>query len=228
MNIKTENQLVEELGKGLTSQFNTDTFIREFSAGYGIADLAFARNFFTNKNKVDRQPINNYYALKGILSLPNSIPFTKNDFINVTGISNSMCTKVFQILIEKDYIQRKGGNKFIKTLDLYSPIKKLVAIEVKLKDWKQGILQARRYKSFTDECYLAILADYERNIDYDLLNQFGIGLILFNQNDGKILIKKQPGRIKLLTIYNTLLDTFAKEEFLYRTNINTSLKSLSM
>ena len=63
MNIQTEADLVTELAQGLKQQFHTDIVIKEFAGGYGIADLAFARNFLTSENRVNRVPINNYFAL---------------------------------------------------------------------------------------------------------------------------------------------------------------------
>lgn len=227
MIIQTENQLVEELARKLKREFNTDTAVREFHAGYGIADLAFARNFYSSKNQLDREPINNYYALKCLLSLSQNKYFSNKDILGAIGVSQSLGRKITQLLITKNYIKRAGRDLYVNTCSIMNPIKNLIAIEVKLKDWKQGILQARRYKSFTDECYLAILSKFEKNIDYNYLERFGIGLILFHPESGNILVKKHPSKSTLMNLYDDLLDLFAKEEFLYRTITNISLVSLS-
>lgn len=49
--------------KRLKREFQTDAFVREFAVGYGIADLVFAKSFYSKKNKLNRKPISNYYSL---------------------------------------------------------------------------------------------------------------------------------------------------------------------
>lgn len=216
MQIQTENQLVAELAKGLKKTFHTDIAIQEFSAGYGIADLAFAKNFFTNNNSINRKPINNYYALKSFLLLPNDTLFTVEDVIRISGTSKYISREIIRLLAVGDYIVKDGRKYFKKVNTILNPIKKLIAIEAKIKDWKQGVLQARRYKSYTDECYLAILSNYETNIDYSYLDKHDIGLILFNQKNGEIYFKRKPSQNSFLSFYEESMGLFAKELFLHQ------------
>jgi len=192
MKIKTEKQMVNELAKRLTTVFNTDIAITELSAGYGIVDIAFAKNFFTTKNKIGREPLNNYSSVKIVLGLDRKKTFSFTDALKISGVSVVSCRKIMKNLMDAGYIEKIGPGVFKKVYDIKNPIKKIIAIEAKLKDWKQGAKQARRYKSFTDECYLALLSRYEKNVDYSYLEKFGIGLILFNPDDGKIIFKKRP------------------------------------
>lgn len=227
MEIKTEKQLVSELAKRLIAVFNTDIAVTELSAGYGIVDIAFAKNFFTSKNKISREPLSNYIALKIILGLEKNKTFSFIDALKISGTSTAMCGKIIKSLIELGYIEKIGFNTFKKTYQVKNPIKKIVAIEAKLKDWKQGAMQARRYKSFTDECYLALLDRYEKNVDYSYLEKFGIGLIVFNPDNGSIRFKKRPKKNNFLAMHNELLATYAKEMFLYSSASKTFSKSLA-
>jgi len=217
--ISNETEMVKMLASALKQEFNTDIAIQEFAAGYGIADLAFAKNFLTEENILDRTPINNYYALKSYLGLINKVPFTLKDIIKLSGTSNHISEKVISYLLNEHYIYKDDKFYYKSNTVFKNPIKKIVAIEAKLKNWKQGILQARRYKSYTDECYLAILSRYERNIDYSYLNKFGIGLILFNEKNGGIWIKQKPRKNSLLSFYEEVMGVFAKELFLHQTNV---------
>jgi len=216
MNIQTEADLVTELAQGLKQQFHTDIVIKEFAGGYGIADLAFARNFLTSENRVNRVPINNYFALKSYLSLSSNSPFSIDDVMRFSGTSKFISLKIINTLLNNDYIYKDNKFYLKKEITFNNPIKKLVAIEVKLKDWRQGIMQARRYKSFTNECYLAILSNYEKNIDYSYLEKFGIGLILFNSKTGNIWIKRKPVKNTVLSFYEDVMGMFAKELFLHQ------------
>jgi len=215
--ITTESQLVDELSKGLKKTFKTDVAVKEFSAGYGIADLTFAKNFISTNNKLNRKPIDNYYSLKSLLALSHETPFTSDEVMKIAGVSKSSTNKIVRWLLEEDYISKIDRGVYQKVSNVENPIKKLIAIEAKLSDWKSGALQARRYKSFTDECYLAILSKQEANIDFSYLDRFGIGLILFDQSSGKISFKRKPQQNMLLSIYEDIMGVFAKEVFLQRT-----------
>ncbi|MFA6004892.1 MAG: hypothetical protein WC775_00200 [Patescibacteria group bacterium] len=225
--IQSEAELVKLLASGLKRNFNTDIAVQEFAGGYGIADLVFAKNFLTNQNIIDRKPLNNYYALKSYLSLPQNKAFTLNDIVKASGGGKNIGSNVANILTFDDYISKHGKFYYKTDVPLVNPIKKLVAIEVKLRDWKQGILQARRYKSYTDECYLAILSRYEKNVDKHYLTQFGIGLILFNEENGEIWIKHKPLKKSLVSIYDEVIGLFAKELFLYESSTVQNLRSIS-
>ncbi len=229
MEIKTESQLVKELARQLTSVFNTDIAITELSAGYGIVDLAFARGFISHKNALKRKPINNYLGLKLLLTLTDNSIFSTKDVIKITGSSTRTSRAILRALMDAGYIERVGCGQFRKT-DSYctSPIKKIIAIEAKLKDWKRGAMQARRYKSFTDECYLAILSKYEKNIDLNYIKKFGIGLIIFNPDSGKISFKTKPKRNSYLAFYDETLSIYAKEMFLHAYSTKTFSESPSM
>jgi hypothetical protein len=214
MNIQTEAELVQALAKGLKDNFKTDVAVQEFAGGYGIADLVFAKNFIQSNNKLGRIPIDNYYALKSYLKIPYKTSFSIADVMEISGTSKSNSLKIINSLIGANYIYRKNKFYYKYEIAFHNPVKHLVAIEAKLKDWKQGILQARRYKSFTDECYLAILSRYEKNIDYKYLNKFEIGLILYQEKSGEIFIKKRAKSNFVLPFYEELNNLFAKELFL--------------
>ncbi|MDO8657356.1 MAG: hypothetical protein Q7K55_01350 [Candidatus Levybacteria bacterium] len=227
--IQSEAEMVKVLASALKQKFNTDVSVQEFAGGYGIADLVFAKNFVAETNILDRTPINNYYALKSYLKLSSKTSFSVDDIIKLSGTSKGISEKVISYLLKENYIYKDGKHYCKSNVQFKNPIKKLVAIEAKLKDWKQGILQARRYKSFTDECYLAILARYEKNIDYTYLDKFGIGLILFNEKNGEIWIKQKPSKNILLSFYEDLMGIFAKELFLHQSNLvnNQNLSKIS-
>lgn len=216
--VQNEAEMVTALASALKKNFHTDIAVQEFAGGYGIADLVFARDFLTEKNKLDRTPINNYYALKSYLSLPYDTNFSLLDVMKISGTSKNNSERIINSLLDGQYIFKEGKTYYKPNVKFSNPIKKLVAIEAKLKDWKQGILQARRYKSYTDECYLAILSRYEKNIDYSYLDKFGIGLILFNENNGDIWIKHKPNTKIVLSFYEEVMGVFAKELFLYQTS----------
>lgn len=190
--ILSEFEMVSWLAEGLKSEFNTDAFAREFAVGYGIADLVFAKSFISKNNKLDRRPISNYYALMLYLGLKDNEIFTVKEARSSIRSSDSTAQAAINYLLKDGYIEHAEKRAYVKSYTMEKPELKLVAIEAKLRDWKQGIMQARRYKSFTDESYLALLSQYEKNVDYELLDTHDIGLIVVDEKDGSIAFKRRP------------------------------------
>ena len=52
-----------------------------------------------------------------------------------------------------------------------------VAVEAKIRDWKNGLIQAQRYLFFSDYSYLALPKKNIRLVDKDALAEAGIGLL---------------------------------------------------
>ncbi len=190
--ILSEYELVSHLAENLTHEFQTDAFAREFAVGYGIADLVFAKSFYSRKNKLDRRPISNYYSLVLYLAIQQKQSFTIPEARQILQSSQSITQSAIAALLEDGYIRQAAKGTYVQTINVEHTQYKLVAIEAKLRDWKQGILQARRYKTFTDESYLAILSKYEKNIDPELLEHHDIGLILVDEDCGSIDFKRRP------------------------------------
>lgn len=187
-----EKKLVSKLDKILKKEFGTNLGFREFSAGYGIADLVFAQDFSFKKNVVKREPITNFNNLKILLTLEDKKAYTISEIISIfPQLSTSEIKKQLRILVANNYIEKIDIDTYVKSVEQekINPIKKVIAIEVKLSDHRNGLIQARRYKYFADESYLAILKEAEKNIDFTEFNKHNIGLILFDNKTNSIEIK---------------------------------------
>lgn len=71
--------------------------------------------------------------------------------------------------------------------------KKIITIELKLKNWKRALAQAYKYKSFSDISYVCM---DESNIDsvlkhLDMFEKYNIGLITISKNK-KVTIVHMP------------------------------------
>ena len=78
--------------------------------------------------------------------------------------------------------------------------KKFTAIEAKLFDWKAGLDQASRYKSFANEVYIALDGDYIDRVDMDLLKKQGIGLMSVSHKSLKIVLKAKKENVQNIDI----------------------------
>ncbi len=93
------------------------------------------------------------------------------------------------VLNEFDYFN--NGIKFIKEPkglfgipDLLIFNGHIIAIEFKLKNWKQAIKQAYRYKSFSEESYVLLDKKYVNKAkeNIDIFIKFNVGLAAVDKN----------------------------------------------
>lgn len=201
-----EKRLVDKLDSILKKEFGTNLAFHEFSAGYGIADLVFAQNFCFSQKNIRRTPLTNFNTLNIFLTLSDQKINELGDALKLFPHLNILEIKrQISFLIRYGYLKKIGKTGFEEIVEVtpFSPIQKIVAIEVKLTDHRNGLVQARRYQYFADESYLAILKEAEKNIDMDELNRHNIGLILFDSKTNRIEIKypqknyRFEGRINL-------------------------------
>lgn len=122
----------------------------------------------------------------------------------VQNLANGQIKKITRNNKGKVQLRREVGNNSFRS-DIFITLEKdreitrhdisgrgisFIAIEVKIKDWKQGLYQAWRYNSFAEKSYLAIYEQYAKNIDLNLFEEHNVGLIIFNENS--IVIKNHP------------------------------------
>lgn len=210
-----EKKLVEKLDRILKKEFGTNLAFHEFSAGYGIADLVFAPDFSFNKKVAGRTPLTNFGSLQMLMSLEDAKPYDFDEILSVfPHLDAGEIKKYLRPLLSNEYLTVMEDSMYIKTWqEDFNPIKKVIAVEVKLSDHRGGLVQARRYQYFADESYLAILKEAEKNIDFDEFNKHNIGLILFNQHTNTVEIRHpQPTNIN----YEDTVSLFAKEMMLSR------------
>lgn len=63
-----------------------------------------------------------------------------------------------------------------------------IAVEAKINDWKNGLVQAQRYLLFSDYSYLALPKKNIKFVDTNLLKEAGIGLISVNNEELEVIL----------------------------------------
>lgn len=130
--------------------------------------------------------------------------FILTDFL-VKNLKKGDINKLVRSSNKKIKFQREVGNGSFRA-DIFISLENLnsrynskinfVAIEVKIKDWKQGLYQAYRYNSFAEKSYLALYEKYCTGVDIDLFKQYNVGLISFNETGIKILNKPKTNHLR--------------------------------
>lgn len=186
----SEAELVTKIEKILKEKFKTDLTFREISAGYGIADLVIAPSEMSGF--INREPITHFGTLKLFLELTRKRYSLEELYVLVPHIPRSNAQKSITFLLNNGYLIREPDGRYVKS-DISSknePIQKIIAIEAKLTDYRNGIIQAKRYQYFADQSYLAILKSASKHIDTESLLRSGIGLILFDEASETLSILK--------------------------------------
>jgi hypothetical protein len=82
-------------------------------------------------------------------------------------------------LVADGYVVQEGAVVEVHPA-MMSPVRRIVAIEAKLADWRGGLLQAARYRAFADQSYLAMpMATAQRLVanHADVARALGVGVI---------------------------------------------------
>jgi hypothetical protein len=106
-----------------------------------------------------------------------------------------------------------------------------IAVEAKISDWKNGLVQAQRYLLFSDYSYLALPERNIKLVDTNLLKDVGIGLLAIGDGDLEEVIAAQKStecEYYLKYMHTSILfDKYKKENSKYiRKKYNIFIKYL--
>lgn len=202
----SEKELVEKLVLDLQERYNTQYIVRELRSGKNIADVVYTTEI-DRSNIVFDDYFNAYYYFNGVYS-------KKKISIDEVGISDTKaCKKFYQFLCELEelgYVKIDGNYvTSIKKVDAVT--KNFVAVEAKLSDWRAGLEQAVRYKQYANEVYVAISAEYVKNVDRDQLRKFNIGLMSVSEDKLKIPVRAKKEKVEKKDIQYYMTDRFLKQ-----------------
>jgi hypothetical protein len=165
-----EKDLVQALNEYM--ECNNNRYLNEVRMGNGIPDAMIVLNIDDTDLYLDDYYHLKIYKLITDFSIPDVAALQKQ-----TALPRRKVNSILSKLAQKDLLEINSGKiTILKELNFDSQ-EKNIAIEVKIKDWKNGLLQAQRYLRYADYSYLAIKSDYIKNIDLKIAEQHGIGII---------------------------------------------------
>ncbi len=200
----TEGSFVNKLKKLL--QDDGYSVKSEVGVGFGIADLVLVKNTkFNLKNVALRESYKqrsrllneDYFKVLHLLPDQHTKQTVHISYLEKnTKISNSILKyKILKRLENKKFIKRVNKDYYFKANGWLPLAREVIAIEAKLKDWKRGIYQVNRYKSFADRVYLAIPSETQRLVDKEMLKKYNVGLLTLDYKKGlkKIAVSAPKG-----------------------------------
>lgn len=188
MNFPSENILIDTflkrpkafLRRVTGRRLNRYYLIREFDSGYGVADIVLGSFTPYLSSRHTRSSIDSNWA--GTLNdALNDSPFTLADFANKCGVSQRTARDKLNQFAAAGFVKSKQ-QRYSKLKGYKIAVDTSIAIEAKLKNWKQALNQARRYKRFANYSYVLLDKQFsspaEENIH--IFKQHNIGLISMN------------------------------------------------
>src|SRR5262249_27532302 len=138
----SEAELVSKIETILQEKFSTQLTFREISAGYGFADLVIAPS--ETYSPISREPITHFGTLKFFLELGRKRYSLDELHALAPFVPKKDLKKSINFLLTNNYLNLSANGKFQKNQILIKeePIQKIIAIEAKLTDYRNGIIQA--------------------------------------------------------------------------------------
>lgn len=182
-----ESEIVSSMNSYLLN--NGICYANEIRMGIGIPDISF--NLGGNRRI---KCVDDYYL------------FSVWDYVNVKKKATlKEIGKQFLFSIEKvkKYVFQLAGMSLVAIKDeVVRVIKSIknarlgitVAVEAKISDWKNGLVQAQRYLLFSDYSYLALPEKNIKLVDTNLLKEVGIGLLSIKDGELEEIIVAQKSR----------------------------------
>lgn len=161
-------------------------YANEIRMGIGIPDLSF--NLGGNRRI---KCVDDYYL------------FSVWDYVNErkrTTIKEIGSRFLFSVEKVKRYVFRLASMSLVAVKDemvrVINSIQNArlgitVAVEAKISDWKNGLIQAQRYRLFSDYSYLALPEENIRFVDMEKVKEFGIGLLAVKEGSMQEIVAAQ-------------------------------------
>ena len=210
-----EVDLVNNMNNYLS--INNNIFANEIRMGNGIPDIMVGLSL-----NQEAFYLNDYYQLKILDRILQDNIYSVSTLLEVINLPGSKVKKVLKELAILNVVEldndKIGISRKVSLIDQCIN----VSIEVKIKDWRNGLLQAERYLKFSDYSYLAIKSEYIKNVDFNLAQNLGIGIISLADDNIQELVEPKKStlcnsyfkHISLAHLSQHAIDRSSNETFL--------------
>lgn len=202
---KYEKEMIPVLINYLKQKHRNGYFLNEFNSGNGIADIVYSTKIKQHGDLIlDYELI--YIALTYWSKRNKTIDI--NNVFRHSNITKKKISTLLDLLTANGYIEKINETIYVVKKKYNAPVKNIISIEAKLSDWKNGLQQAMRYKSYSNSSYLAISNDFLHRVDLSLLKEKGIGLIAVHVGGANLILEA-----KITRPLNEIAHTYLAEKF---------------
>ena len=208
--MRYESEMTAPIKARMAKMGKNSVIVEQLGVGYGVADIVVARPCVYGVRRrlklgqTTTLPHRGEIQVVRILQRHREVTFDL--LVELTGISASRLRyEVLRFLLSENYVQETADDTF-QLLGDYRPVaREIWAVEAKLKNWFQGMCQAKRYQHFAHKTYLAIAALYRDRVRDAMLREHNVGLIVVSNDAAKIVfhpIRREPRSEELFLMTN--------------------------
>jgi predicted transcriptional regulator len=208
--MRFENEMIAPIKRRLAERWKDGLLFEEFGVGYGVADVVAVRP--SRPGIARRRRLGQFTALprraevQVLRALQQVEEASFEDLLAVTGISpKRLRYETLRFLLHENYIEevRRG---LYRRRGRHRPVaREIWAVEAKMKNWFEGLCQARRYQHFAHRVYLAIAGRHLDRVDDAVLREHNVGLIAVSRGGADIVFhprRQEPHNEELFLVSN--------------------------
>lgn len=140
----------------------TPNALSEFESSAGRADIVFfhLHSRWRKNSEYGQLPARWVYTLR---TLPLREEFTAEDFSIMTGVTRQTATRILMKYERLGYCQRLANKRqWLKVRQPIPIVKRIIAIEAKLMDWRRAMSQAYQYQRYANQSWVVLDASKAR------------------------------------------------------------------
>jgi len=208
--MRFESEMIAPIRKRLSERWKDGLVLEEFGVGYGVADVVAVR---PSRLGIDRRrrlgqvtALPRRAEVQVLRALQQHDTATFDALIEMTGISpRRLRYETLTFLLREHYIEEVSRGLYRRRGRQQPVAREIWAVEAKMKNWFEGLCQARRYQHFAHRAYLAIFAPHRDRVRDAILREHNIGLIAVSRSRADIVFhprRRQPHNEELFLVTN--------------------------
>ncbi len=194
--MRYESEMIGPIKACLASLCEDSVVVEELGVGYGVADVVAARpcadgvrqrlQFRQTATLPRRAEVQVVRALRQLEEASFEL------LLELTGMSSRRLRyDVLRFLLSENYVEEVEDDTF-QLRGEYKPItQEIWAVEAKMKNWFEGLCQAKRYQHFAHKVYLAIFTLNRKRVRDEILREQNVGLIVVSHDAAEIVFHPQ-------------------------------------
>lgn len=203
--MRFERDMIALIKRHLAARWPNAAVLEEFGVGYGVADVVAAqpsRAAVAGRRKLGQWAHASHRDEARVMQALRVGPQRVDALAAVTGVpTKRLRTQTLRFLAAEGLIQ-VAGNGLARLRGPYRPVaQEIWAVEAKLKNWFEGVCQAKRYQHFAHRVFLAIPAAQRRVVDDDVLRRLNVGLITVSEFTTRTVLRPRRSAPKSEDLY---------------------------
>lgn len=191
--MRYESEMIAPIKDRLAGRWKDGLVFEEFGVGYGVADVVAVR---PNPQGIRRR---RHLGQTAILSRRADVQVLRalrqveaasfEELLALTDISaKRLRYEILRFLLDENYVAEIDAGIFQRRGEYLPVAKEICAVEAKMKNWFEGLCQAKRYQHFAHRVYLAIFAPHRDRVRDETLREHNVGLIAVSSEGADIVL----------------------------------------